>query len=74
MRPDTSHWRVQSSYAFLDRAPVDHLAWECLRRNHDYQDNYGELHRQGSLDLPLPDQMRERWGLRFRCPASAFRA
>lgn len=73
MRPDTSRWRAQSSYDFVDRAPVDHLAWECLRRNHDYQHDYGELLRQGSLDQPLPDRMRDRWGLRFRGPTPTFR-
>jgi hypothetical protein len=73
MRPDTSRWRAQSSYDFVDRAPVDHLAWECLRRNHDYQQDYAELHRQGSLEQPLPDRMKDRWGLRFRGPARPLR-
>lgn len=53
MRPDTSRWRAQSSYDFIDRAPVDHLAWECLRRNHDYQKVYDEAERQGDLNRPL---------------------
>ena len=73
MRPDTSRWRARSSYDFLDRAPVDHLAWECLRRNHDYQHDYAELHRQDSLRQPLPDRMKDRWGLRFRGAATPVR-
>lgn len=74
MRPDTSRWRAQSSYEFIDRAPVDHLAWECLRRNHDYQKDYDEAERLGALDRPLHDQARDRWGLRFRRRPAPFRA
>ena len=49
MRPDTSRWRVESAYRFMDEAGVDHLAWECLRRNGDYQQDYRELRRADRL-------------------------
>ncbi|MGB3834246.1 MAG: DUF6499 domain-containing protein [Mesorhizobium sp.] len=70
MRPDTSRWRAESAYTFMDNAGVDHLAWECLRRNADYQRDYRGLRQADRLDNPLPDPMERRWGLRFPGPAT----
>ncbi len=70
MRPDTSHWRADSAYDFLDQAGVDNLAWECLRRNGEYQQEYRVLRGAGRLDQRLPEPMEHRWGLRFRGPAT----
>lgn len=71
MRPDTSRWRAESAYGFMDEAGVDHLAWECLRRNGDYQQDYRDLRRADRLGQPLPKPMESRWGLRFRGPATS---
>lgn len=68
MKPDTSHWRSDSAYDFMDHASVDDLAWECLRRNRDYQTDFRDLHRKNRLENPLPKKMERRWGLRFRSP------
>ena len=73
MGPDTSRWRASSSYDFMDRAGVDDLAWECLRRNRDYQMDYAGLRRGKALHLPLPEEMEHRWGLRFCGQAAPFR-
>lgn len=73
MRPDRSRWRADSAYDVIDRAGVDHLAWECLRRNGGYQQDYATLRANGALDLPLPETMVRRWGLRFRGPAAPLR-
>ncbi len=70
MRPDTSRWRAESAYGFMDDAGVDQLAWECLRRNGDYQRDYGAQRSAGHLEKPLPEPMERRWGLRFCCPAT----
>ena len=43
MRPDTSNWRDDRSYDFLDALPIEGLAWECLRRHLPYQDHYATL-------------------------------
>lgn len=72
MRPDTSRWRTDSAYDFMDHAGVDHLAWECLRRNADYQKDYRDLRRNERLDRPLPEPMERRWGLRFRGSTTPF--
>lgn len=73
MRPDTSHWRADSAYDFMDQTGVDNLAWECLRRNGDYQKDYRVLLGAGHLDQRLPEPMERRWGLRFRGPAAPLR-
>lgn len=69
MRPDTSRWRADSAYDVIDHAGVDHLAWECLRRNRDYLKDYAALRRTGDLGQPLPEPLERRWGLRFPCQA-----
>jgi len=69
MTPDTSGWKDEAAYAFIDTAGVDDLAWECLRRNADYQRDFGLLLEAARLDEPLPSAMSDRWGLRFRRPA-----
>lgn len=73
MRPDTSRWRTESTYDLIDHAGADQLAWECLRRNRGYQDDYAELRQSGGLLAPLPEAMEARWGLRFRGPAAVLR-
>ncbi|WP_407673930.1 transcriptional regulator domain-containing protein [Paracoccus methylovorus] len=73
MRPDTSRWRADSTYDAIDHAGVDHLAWECLRRNGDYQKDYAALRRAGDLGQPLPEPLERRWGLRFPGPAAPCR-
>lgn len=73
MRPDTSDWRNDHSYDFLDALPIEGLAWECLRRHHLYQDQYASLVRTSAETLPLPHKQQQRWGLRFPCKARSFR-
>jgi hypothetical protein len=66
MRPDTSRWRDESAYDYLDTIPASGLAWECLRRNRDYQNDYA-LTLGGTGDLKRAEErLMRRWGLRFR--------
>lgn len=65
MMPDTRGWRSSTPYDYWDDVDVDALAWECLRRNPDYQRDYAKI-----VKAPLrPDNDTEaignRWGLRF---------
>lgn len=65
MVPDTKEWRTSSAYDFMDEVDTDNLAWECLRRNEQYQKDFSV-----SLDPALRDDMQvefiqTRWGLRF---------
>lgn len=73
MKPNTSGWRVEAAYDFVDHASVDDIAWECLRRNRDYQKDYAALKRQRALGQPIPAELERRWGLRFRSPSSTSR-
>lgn len=73
MTPDTTEWRSPTPYDYMDDADVDGLAWECLRRNLQYQRDYAK-----STKAPLsPDNETEaignRWGLRFPRPAKSDR-
>lgn len=63
MQPDLSRWEDPASYDYLDDLPVSGLAWECLRRNRDYQEDY----RAGLQADPdrNRDRLLRRWGLQF---------
>lgn len=65
MTPDTREWRSSTTYDYLDRADVDALAWECLRRNLDYQRDYAKSIRTASKTETKPEAIGDRWGLRF---------
>lgn len=73
MTPDTSGWRDEAAYRFMDEAGVDELAWECLRRNVDYQQDFAHLRERALLDEPLPRAISDRWGLRFRRATKSLR-
>lgn len=68
MVPDTSRWKTSHDYDFMDDLSVGDLAWECLRRNGTYQTDYSDLLNTAQADQPLPQALRQRWGLRFRHP------
>ncbi|WP_374575982.1 transcriptional regulator domain-containing protein [Phenylobacterium sp.] len=60
MRPDPSQWRTPDAYAYLDDLIASDLAWECLRRNADYQADF-----QASAHRGADAALSARWGLRF---------
>lgn len=66
MKPDTSHWREGAAYDYFDTLSVEGLAWECLRRDEAYQALYRNLVRDNLEAVPLPKEVEQRWGLRFR--------
>src|SRR3990167_464308 len=61
MRLDPSQWRSSAAYAYLDALIASDLAWECLRRNADYQADFEATAAQNAPDAALS----ARWGLRF---------
>ncbi|MFG1326944.1 transcriptional regulator domain-containing protein [Xanthobacter autotrophicus] len=73
MKPDTSRWREDASYVYFDALSVEGLAWECLRRDETYQEHYQSLVKAGSDADPLPREVEQRWGLRFRRAAISLR-
>jgi len=64
MKPDTSQWRDPQAYAFVKGAGADEIAWEFLRRNSQYQQDFA-----GSRSAKAMRTLRKRWGLQFRCQA-----
>jgi hypothetical protein len=61
MAPDASRWQAPGAYAYLDALIASDLAWECLRRNPAYQDDY---HAHAD-DPALAGHFALHWGLRF---------
>jgi hypothetical protein len=61
-------WRSVGRYAGLGALPPADLAWEFLRRNPDYQNDYRSWNEVGSIETmragPAP---WARWGLSFCC-------
>jgi len=61
MKPDTSQWRDPQAYAFVQGAAADAIAWEFLRRNPQYQQDFA-----ASRSAKAMRALRQRWGLQFR--------
>ncbi|WP_409411138.1 transcriptional regulator domain-containing protein [Bradyrhizobium sp. CIR3A] len=61
--PDTD-WRSEEAYSGLKKAEAADLAWEWLRRDPSYQDDYRRLSR-GERSNAAADQFRRKWGLSF---------
>ncbi|MCY1241381.1 hypothetical protein D9M72_542780 [compost metagenome] len=66
MRPDTSQWRSPSAYDYVDELSGPDLAWEWLRRNTDYQQDFLALQRATADRKSFLLALRQRWGLQFR--------
>lgn len=64
MKPDTSKWRDPQAYTFVKGASADVIAWEFLRRNSQYQQDFA-----ASRSAKATPALRKRWGLQFRCQA-----
>jgi hypothetical protein len=65
MGPDTSKWRNEDSYDFYDELSVEGIAWECLRRDLDYQARFADIVTQKAVRAPFEEEAQHRWGLRF---------
>ncbi|NDW07662.1 transcriptional regulator domain-containing protein [Jiella pacifica] len=65
MVPDASRWRSSSDYDYLGDLAGSDLAWECLRRNPDYQRDFAEVQDDARNAAHLARLMRLRWGIRF---------
>ena len=64
MQPDTSKWRLQGSYDYVNRLTPEGLAWEFLRRNKDYQRDF-QLHIRNGPSDKEDKALEQRWGLCF---------
>jgi hypothetical protein len=63
MSANTSRWRLAANYDYIDDLDASELAWECLRRNRDYQSDFAAI-EQGSEEAGrLTEMARQRWRL-----------
>ena len=58
-------WRASEAYGKLQAADSPDCAWECLRRNGDYRNEFRAIQSRGSPD-EVSGEFRSRWGLSFR--------
>ncbi|WP_422110106.1 transcriptional regulator domain-containing protein [Bradyrhizobium elkanii] len=57
-------WRSEEAYSGLKVAEAEDLAWEWLRRDRAYQEDYRRLSRR-ERSSATADQFRRKWGLSF---------
>ena len=56
-------WESPEVYERAQDAEITGFAWECLRRNPDYQRDHDEI---AGHDSAVTTDFRRRWGLCFR--------
>jgi hypothetical protein len=56
-------WRSPETYLKIQHADVAGVAWECVRRNPDYEQQYRIL---ANPLASVPSAFRQKWGLTFR--------
>ena len=66
MMPDASHWRSSARYDHVEKLTASGLAWEWLRRNETYNQDFEALSAKNADRAMLTEQIRQRWRLRFR--------
>ncbi|WP_407193197.1 transcriptional regulator domain-containing protein [Bradyrhizobium sp. STM 3566] len=59
-------WRSEEAYSGLKTADAAELAWEWLRRDRDYQEDYKRLSRR-QRSSAAAGEFRRKWGLSFSC-------
>jgi len=65
MMPDASHWRTAIRYDHVDILSGSGLAWEWLRRNEAYNQDFETFSAHTKEASALTAKIRERWRLRF---------
>ena len=65
MSPDATDWRSDAAYDYVDQIAASDLAWEWLRRNEDYRDDFAALSAATEQREALAEHISQRWNLRF---------
>ena len=63
--PKQGTWRLSAAYDYVNDLDAPDLAWEFLRRNPEYQQDYARLSVEGD-DGKSAAALSDRWGLSFR--------
>lgn len=67
MMPDASQWRSEGHYGHVEKLTASGLAWEWLRRNEAYNEDFEALSAREADTTVLTEKIRQRWRLRFPC-------
>lgn len=65
MLPDASVWRSSARYDHVEKLTASGLAWEWLRRNEAYDQDFEAYAAPGADQAALTAEIRQRWRLRF---------
>ena len=63
---EEANWRDASVYNYISDLDPPGLAWEFLRRNAAYQDDYRRLLADAGMKAAERTAFVEKWGLSFR--------
>jgi hypothetical protein len=58
-------WRSEQDYANFEKAETADIAWEWLRRDSEYEQEFRNL-TASARSIATPHQFRKKWGLSFR--------
>lgn len=58
-------WKSEQDYANLEKAESADIAWEWLRRDNQYEQEFRNL-TAAARQSGAPDRFRKKWGLSFR--------
>ena len=58
-------WRSEQDYANFEKAETANVAWEWLRRDSEYEQDFANL-TANERSSGTPHQFRKKWGLSFR--------
>jgi len=65
--PEQGTWRISTAYEYVNDLDAPDLAWEFLRRNPEYQQDYKRLKGHGLDEDKAEVALANKWGLSFRC-------
>ncbi|UGQ22250.1 transcriptional regulator domain-containing protein [Brucella anthropi] len=58
-------WRSPAAYGHTKQIPTAGFAWEYLRRNHDYRQDFLTIAQTGGPSGRDLEAFAHRWGVRF---------
>lgn len=64
--PEQGTWRISTAYDYVNELDAPDLAWEFLRRNPEYQQDYNRLKLRGLGEDQAAAALSAKWGLSFR--------
>ncbi len=58
-------WRAPAAYKHTKNLPAAGFAWEYLRRNDEYRQDFNTMALTGQSSARQLERFAQRWGLRF---------